>query len=61
MIGVLLIKGLKQVKFMCSYKSKDQREAVSILNKHLALGKDRDIQRAQEELFEAGLKEYARL
>jgi len=53
MLGILKIKKLDRIHFNFNRKVRD------IINKHLE--SDRDILACQEELIEAGLKEYARL
>ena len=56
-LGVMFIKGLQKIQFY--YRNTEQNQVENIINKHLA--GDRDIHLAQEELLEAGLKEYAKL
>lgn len=55
-LGVFRIEGLRQVEFRVAHK--EQKEVASIINKYLPT---RDIHQAQEDLIEAGLKNYARL
>jgi len=59
-LGVLLIRRLRFVDLSVKMLPPvGLRQAISIINKHL--GGDRNIHDAQEELIEAGLKEYAKL
>ena len=56
-LGVMLIKGLRGIKFHLG--NTEQKQVENIINKHLA--GNRNVHDAQEELIEAGLAEYAKL
>jgi len=56
-LGVMFIKGLQKIEFYDG--NTEQKQVENIINKHLA--GNRNIHLAQEELLEAGLKEYAKL
>lgn len=56
-LGVMLIKGLKKIVVPISHPKISVVE--DIINKHLA--GDRDVHATQEDLLEAGLREYAKL
>lgn len=56
-LGVMLIKGLREVVF--PQGNKDQMQVASIINKHLK--GDRNVHDVQQELIDAGLSDYAKL
>jgi len=56
-LGVMFIKGLDKIQI--NNGNIEQKQVENIINKHLA--GDRNVHDAQEELIEAGLKEYAKL
>ena len=56
-LGVMFIEGLQKIQI--HWSNTKQKQVENIINKHL--GGDRNIHLAQEELLEAGLKEYAKL
>lgn len=55
-LGVMRIKGLKRISFFGG--DGEQQQVARIVNKHLPGG---NIHEVQEELIEAGFKEYAKL
>jgi hypothetical protein len=57
-LGILLIDGLEQGR-VSTYGIPNLRNALKIIDKHLK--GDKDILECQEELIEAGFKEYAKL
>jgi len=56
-LGVMFIKGLQRIELYNS--NTEQKQVEKIINEHLA--GNRNVHDAQEELLEAGLKEYAKL
>lgn len=58
-IGIMLIKGIKMIEFVNSDDNIEQKMVETIINKHLR--GDRNVHDCQEELLEAGLRNYARL
>jgi hypothetical protein len=58
LLGVLLIRGLKQLEIGYS-SDKPLENATKIINKHLE--GERDVQICQEELIDAGLSAFAKL
>lgn len=57
-LGVVMIKELKGILFAAA-TTPEQKGVANIINKHLA--GDRNVHACQEELIEAGLKEFAKL
>lgn len=58
-LGIMLIKNLKNIEFMFKTKTNEYEEIENIINRHLK--SDRDILECQEELIDKGFKQYAKL